>query len=542
MKELLLAASMLLLCATLAYAQPIKDTAFIDHYNLRYNYNSDEAMLRSQTNEVKHNLDKAKEYGIGRYILFSRSFEYLVNYDFTLNGLGDLTNVVWPKDCEHRQNQALYAKYLNEVLDYADKLGIKIIFHTNQFDFPAKLYEMAGDRMAGSARVCPGKQMPYDALAGKVQEFFKKFPKCSGIQLTVSETQVKPTECKCDACKNMTEGQRFTKVISTVYEACKPLGKNVAIRTWGGFENPETVAMLPKEVICSTKSTNGDFHLTSGTSPIIGENADRQEVEFDGWGEYFGYNHFPCYMGDVYEERVKLCAERNVDRAAIRLNWNNTVNYMFDKPFGNEANIYVFAHLVANPDAKADDLLREYIAKVYPQSAREAAFKLYKRSFSLQKIWVTFGTHSANDHSRVYNKMGGNSTLGRVSGIMKQFGANAGYSDVLKGVNERRQKIDSAYEEAKQLINALGPDVPNDWKKDLEHGARTEWFTAQGVSDCMLLYAANQETKSGHKLPDMSTIKDSMQKRAKLWKSTDPDMFELMNGFSVGELLEEVVK
>lgn len=539
MKELMLAACALIICAVPAAAKPIRNLAFIDHYNLRYTYQSDDEMLRSQTDEIKKNLDKAKEYGVGTYVLFSRSFEYMINYDFKLEGLGDLSGVVWPQGCEHRQAQQRNAKYLNEVLDYAEKLGVKIIFHTNQFDFPDKLYEMAGDKISGTARACPGKEMTYDALAGKMGEFFKLFPKCSGMQITISETQVKPTECKCDACKDMSEGQRFAKVVQTVYEVAKPLGKEVSIRTWGGFATPENIAMLPKDVICSTKSTNGDFHLTSGTSDVIGENADRQEVEFDGWGEYFDYNNFPCYMGDAFAERIKLCADRNVDRIALRLNWNHDINQMFSRPFGNEVNVYLFSKLAQHPDSNPDDLLREYIAGIYPQSARDAAFRLYKRSAGLQKVWLTLDGENYYDHSRIFFDWG-NGYLDRTYGNGGKR-LPEGYGVVAKMLDERRMRIDDAYGQAEQLVSSLGPDAPEEWTRELHRGARTAWFTAHGITDSLQVYAAYRETQQARPLPDLSELERGIRSRARTWELADPEMFAVMGGGNPTGIIEELM-
>lgn len=538
MKEIILAAAIIIICAASAQSRPIKNLAFIDHYNLRYTYQSDENMLRSQAAEIKKNLDKAKQYGVNTYVLFSRSFEYLVNYDFEIEGLGDLSDVVWPEGCEHRQYQQLYARYLNEVLDYAERVGIKVIFHTNQFDFPDKLYEMAGEKISGSARVCPAKKMTYDALSGKMAEFFKLFPKCSGMQITISETQVKPTECNCEACRDMSEGQRFAKVVQTVYEVAKPLGKEVSIRTWGGFATPGNIALLPDDVICSTKCTSGDFHLTSRTSDVIGENADRQEVEFDSWGEYFGYNYFPCYMGDIFAERIKLCADKNVDRIALRLNWNHDINHIFSRSFGNEVNVYMFTRLAQQPDTNPDDLLRKYIAELYPESAREAAFRLYKRSGDLQRVWLTIGSDTFYDHSRIFGNWGKgylDRTYGNGGKQLPQ-----GYNTVVEVLDKRRLRIDDAYDEAKQLIDALAPDVPQDWTRELHRGARTAWFTAHGITDSLQVYAAYRETEQGRPLPDIRELEKSLRTRARMWGIAEPNSFSIMGGRNPIHVVEEL--
>src|ERR1035441_7056007 len=100
--------------AVLAYAistpaQPV-NLSFIDHFNLRQMNQRDARQLQMQVQEIERNLDRAKEYGVNTYILFSRSFEGLINYDFAVEPLSELTGLVYPSGGEHRRKQALYSK------------------------------------------------------------------------------------------------------------------------------------------------------------------------------------------------------------------------------------------------------------------------------------------------------------------------------------------------------------------------------------------------------------------------------------------------
>lgn len=512
------------------------DLTFIDHHNLRRMNQCDEKQLAAQVDEIKRNLDKAKDYGVGTYILFSRSFEFLVNYDFTAPELGDLKNKVYPADSEHRRMQPVYAKCVDEVIDHADKLGIKVIFHTNQFDFPRSLYDLAGQRISGSADVCPGKPLAFELLKLKIAEFFARFPRCSGLQLTLSETQAKVTQCDCTACKDLDVAERFMRVARTASEACGPLGKTLMLRTWGQFEKPEIVRQLPPQIICSTKFTLPDFHLTNYPNPVMAVNAERQEVEFDGWGEYSGYNLFPCYYGDLYVDRIRECVEKGVPRLGIRVNWDPIMRHIFSIPYGNECNIHVFSKLARNPKANPDDLLREYVAKVYPESAREAAFRLYKGSTDLQKTWLVWHGVNWNDHTRVY-KGGVNRVRSQVGSVVPDT-----YADACRELDALRLAVDDAYEEAKRLIAALGSEVSDDWRRDLERGARTHWFVAQLNCDCIQIYAADRERKAGRPMPSIASLAESLRKRARLWETTDPELYAIMYGGEALKMLEEVEK
>lgn len=514
-------------------AQPIEDTAFIDHYNLRKVVGRSDQELRSMVDEIEKNLDKAKEYNIDTYILFSRSFEALINYDFAVDGLGDLTGRVFPTDDQHRVDQQKYARCFDEVIDYADKLGIKVIMHTNQMEFPDSLYKLAGDKISGNnARICPGKQLVFDLLQHKIDEFFTKFPKVAGIQLTLSETQAKITDCMCPTCESLSEADRFVRVADAAYSACKAHDKITMIRTWGNFEKPEIVERIPKEIICSTKFTLPDFHLTNYPNPVMGQNGERQEVEFDGWGEYSGYNLFPCYYGDLYAPRIRECVEKGVKSLAIRLNWEPGVSHIFGKPYGNEANIYVFSKLAENPKGNPDDYLREYIAKVFPQSARDTAFRLYKRSTGLQTQLLVWREDNANDHSRIYN--------GGVERVRRQIGSVVPecYTAAKQLLNGRREQINKSYNEEVQLVDSLGPDVDPSWKRDLLRGARTSWYMAQGNCDCIEMYAAALEVEAGRPMPDLSGLAENVRRTSASWKRIDSEMYMLMYGGSAERMLD----
>src|SRR2546430_2457672 len=118
MRRVCLLIPLLLAIPTQAGSRPMTSIAFVDHFNLRKMSQADDADLRRQVAEVKRNMDMAKKYGVNAYILFSRGFEGLINYDFKTDSLGDLSQRVFPSQDEHRRSQARWAKYVSQVLDY----------------------------------------------------------------------------------------------------------------------------------------------------------------------------------------------------------------------------------------------------------------------------------------------------------------------------------------------------------------------------------------------------------------------------------------
>jgi hypothetical protein len=519
-------------------APAFTERAMIDHHNLRRLENISDADMAAQVREIKQNLDYASKHGFNSYVLFSKGFELMVNYDFGLPG-----GPLFAPDSPHAIAAERFGRALNEVIEYAKPLGIGVIFHSNQFAFPNEVYERYGDEIGGSAKVCPGKDMTWTIFRGKFQEFFRKFPDCAGFQLTTSETQVSPLACQCDHCRHLSAGQRLSKMVSEVWSVLQPLGKDLQLRTWGPVADSEEdytemVRGLPKGVKVSTKNVVGDFHIWHEPSKMIGVEAETQILEFDCWREYTGWNYFPCYMGDIFAERLRLSRDRGVKRIAARVNWEPFLNYTFERPFGNEVNVYLFARLAQDPYQDPDAILKDFIASKYPESAWDAAFRLYKRSTELQKVWMTFRKGFAADHSKLWNRSGG-SFIRRLDTRMYEIMTD-GYDFPPDSLIERRTSIDAALAEAKELVSELGPDVPRKWRGALLRAAENECHVAHGTTDQFLMYRAVIAHRSGRPLPDLDAIEKEMHERDASWQKFDPDAYSaLFGGFNV-DMLSEV--
>jgi hypothetical protein len=519
------------------------DVGFIDHHNLRYP-GLDRRALSSAAAEIRGNLAKAASYGARHYVLFSRAFESLVTYDFEVPGLGHIGAAAFPPGSAHRDEARIYREALREALQAARQRGIRTLFHTNQFEFPPQVFEKFGERMKGTAAVCPARPLVWQLLRGKIQEFFTLFPDCAGLQLTADETQVSALACRCGDCRNMGAGERIDRLVREAAAACSERGKELQARTWGRVgelsEERSATSMfdhLPAGVVVSVKHTRGDFCLGEPASELIGQGNGRQLVEFDSWGEYLGWNNFPCYLGDIIAERMRLAAEKGVSRVASRLCWNPFTNYIFDRPWGNEVNLHVFARLAANPALDADSVLRDWVADRYAPKAHAAAFRLYKRSAELQSAWLTCGGRNSADHSRIYYRR--ESTFERARGSLRSL-VSAGYLLQRENLSRRRRSVDEALAQAEQLVAALGAGCPAEWRREMLRGARTEWRVAHGVTDQMELLGIGLKAIEGKPLPDLGPPAESIRRRLEGWRREDPGGVELYHGEAPTVMLAEV--
>jgi len=510
------------------------DRGFIDHYNLRYLYSLigedgsvDLDELKRQVEEIKKNMDKAVEYGMTSYTVFSRSFEYFINYDF----LGEYS--VFPKDHPHRKQAEIFGKALREVIDYAHDRNLRVIFHTNQFEFPQEIYDIFGYDLAGTAPVCPGKSITWKLYKGKIAEFFNLFPECDGLQITTSECQVKVLACNCPACQDLSSAQRIALMANNAWEVCREFGKELQLRTWGGLDNKEIynemTSLINKNVIISTKNTHGDFCLINPISPVMGEGRLEQVIEFDAWREYTGWNRFPCYMGDIYAERMRIAADKGVKRVAIRLNWSPGINYIFGKPWGNVVNVYLFSRLARDPYQDADTLLMDFIKQTYPEKAHALAFRLYKLSTKAQIASLTFGGTNCNDHSRVFKPRGSYKTYYE---RIKRLVGEENLERIISSpqlIDEREKEINRLWDEIEELLDEMKPYI-------------NERYCALLITECLRVYRLMGLLERGATIDPalLEPIKERILALQEKWRSHDAQDYETMFGEDALKALQEL--
>jgi len=500
------------------------ELVFIDHQNLRYV--EDKYTTTIQVNQIKRNMDKAAEYGIDTYLIFAKqTFEAMLNYDFEIDGIGNIGGQAFTADSEHRQTGKYLRDALNEVLDYAKNKNLRVFFHSNQFVFPDEVLNVIKPAVWGTA-VCPGREITWVVYRQKLNEFLTVFPGIAGFQVTGDETQVSVLECRCDSCRHLSFVDRVNLLTRETAKVCEQHDKEVQMRTWqrmGALEDEMDPSRMgegmPENVLFSIKNTNGDFHLLNPTDEIFLHAADpeRVVVEFDAWREYDGNNYFPCYMGDIWASRFRLLKELGIRRIAVRLNWNSNKNSIFERPFGNMVNIYIFQKLAENPQRSPDDILKEYIQNTFPEKARDVAFELYKFSPDFQHTIYYVNEDYCANHSRVQDE----DAVRNLENAQKK-----GYLTKPEHFLERRLEIQNAHKKALSLIDHLGLDVSEEWRRGMTDGVNIGRYV--GLATIYKIEAIFW--KKQNNLEKMNTVKDLILQLQNEWKDIHPESYRSMNG------------
>lgn len=515
-----------------------EERAFIDHYNLRHHakYVASKPKTPRETEEeaerIKANCRHAASLGMNSYVLFSRGFERLVPYDF-------LPGFPSEGDTDRRETQSLRS-VLRDVLDYGSSLGLKMVFHSNQFEFPDAIYKRYGDEMKGTARVCPAKPTAWDLFRGKIDWFLREFPACGGFQLTTSETQVSIFECDCDACSRMSPTERSLRMVKEAQSVCRAHGKELQIRTWGRIKDPHTypefAAQLPDEVVVSTKNTAGDFHLGSPLNSLAGLGKAPQVIEFDAWREYTHWNHFPCYMGDILAERLRGCAARGVRGVGCRLNWNPGEDDIFDVPFGNAANVRVFAALASDPRLNPDDVLLEWIRETFPKGNELLLLRFYRNTLRVQRASLYFlGEHAAS-HSSVFYNLGSRDYQARMERLMgKETLARAVQKPEM--LDRRGEDLERVWGETFRDLDDLKGNMPEEWRADLIRRGRNLQSLARVNTVCLRLYVdmVRADIPPFH----LQHLESDLEDELNAWRERDEADFLRRRGGVAREILAE---
>ena len=457
----------------------LTDVAFIDHYNLR-GYAEGADATRRQLAQLKLNLDRTAALGVTRYVLFTRdTFEGILTYDFDMDGVGRVGQVFGAGSAT-RQTAAFLRGMLREAVDHATARGVKLYVNTNQFEIPKPVYRLLDERLAGTtgSPVCPGREDTWRLYRGKLNEFLGLFPEIAGLQVTADEVTYSILDCQCDYCRALSPLERINRLAR---ETAAVVGKReVHLRAWqfiealDAYDPARMFDGLPDSVVMSLKSVRPDFLLNAAFDDrLIGAgDPTRQVVEFDAWREYDGHNYFPTYQGDAWATVARACAARGIRRYAVRLNWNDGDNPIFERPWANAVNVAMLLALARTPYSDPDRLLRRVVADIFPPAARAAAVAVYKSSLSLKQAAYFLGDDYLAHHMRLPKD------LERTTEIY------ATVQDRLRTADDfrrRRAALDEVYAAVAARVAALDGAAPAGWVAELRRGARVDWFVGMGL-------------------------------------------------------------
>ncbi len=519
----------------------VLELAFVDHYNLRQ-LDPDPDRLARHVAAIQANLDRGAGYGIASYVVFSRGFEDLLLYDFSVDPIGNIGAAAFPDQAARAVHAARYIDALRAIAAHAHRNGVHLVFHTNQLSFPDEVAAVLRPHLATASAPCVDGPLLWSVYQRKLAAFWRAAPFVDGLQLTADEADMSVTECVAPDGRPVDPDAILARLVAET--AASTAGssaldaKEIQVRAWGrladlagGEAFAAAVAGLPPGVAVSIKHTEGDFLPGAPPSHLLDHAGPRVILELDAWGEYAGWNAFPAYLGDVYAERIRRFAAGGGRRIAVRINWNSAASPIFEVPYGNVANVTVLAGLARDPAADPDDLLRAWIADTYPEPSRAAAFALYKASSGLIARLFSPGGIDLTDHGRVFRGRQSRDQRERIAGALAYAQSHGGLTTPA-AFEARRRAIDAARDEAAGLVADLGDATPAAWRADMRRGLAGVWRVARLTTDQLELAYWHAERSAGRPV-DAAAAGAAVRRiraAAEAWPVEDAATFDRLNG------------
>ena len=220
--------------------------------------------------------------------------------------------------------------YLRKVAHNARALGIDFYLEVKELWYRTYLLRNYPELMQNGA-LCPNHPFWWEYLPVKLENLFEHIPELSGIIVSIaskeSRLSLRNTRCRCELCRQTPAEAWYRKVIEAMYRPIRQAGRRLIIRdfVWSPQDLDEVVSAAesaPSDVVISLKYTPHDYYPNFPHNPRIGKVGNHEQwIEYDVWGQYFGWGVFPCILLDDMKRRMAYALSRGATGFIARTDW-----------------------------------------------------------------------------------------------------------------------------------------------------------------------------------------------------------------------------
>jgi len=362
------------------------------------------------------------------------------------------------------------AEDINEITKYAHTRGLKVDIWTHEL-------EGITDDMRSDGEVNLDDGRVWEFVAAKYRRLFSICPDIDGLVLTLHETQVKLWDS--DVRSALSPAERVTKLIDTLDEVCRPLGKALFVRTFA-YEPVQLQYLVDgiraskADVTAMTKCVPHDWQPYYPNNPAIGMFAPKKQiVEFDLGYEFLGLSRIPYIDIRQLHQRLRYGLGKGISGAVLRterLKWRAV-----DTP--NQANIDVFTRVLTDPGLDVTRLYKAWLSERYPAEAVPHLYAAFMRTFDIVNqgyfvlgFWVT--NHSLlPDYGYATRSLTGRTTA------KWDPAAKATEQDLFHPTNSTVRRISAQKDEALRLVDQSLADI----EKARPHLAQRDYEELRGL-------------------------------------------------------------
>lgn len=263
--------------------------------------------------------------------------------------------------------------YLKQLIAEAAEVGVDVYLEDKELWFKDFILK-SHPEVLNHGVFCPSKEFWYkEFLPAKYTELFIMLPQLAGVMTSFGTGESRLAianmySCDCEQCKTLDPAQWHFNMVMGMYQPFKKAGKKLIIRDFIYHKEEQdqfakALDELPIEIVLSLKNTPHDFYPTFPNNPLIGKVGQREQwIEYDVYGQYFGYGIAPCIMTADVIERLEYGRNHNVTGFSMRTDWEGVQDYScFDNV--NLINLYAAAVLGKNPDADRREIYTRWLVQ-----------------------------------------------------------------------------------------------------------------------------------------------------------------------------------
>ncbi len=367
--------------------------------------------------------------------------------------------------------------YLTQLIAEARDAGIDVYLEDKELWFKDFILKSHPEILKNGV-FCPSKSFWWeDFLPAKYRELFIMLPDLAGVVTSfgTGESRLAISNmfaCDCEECKNINPATWHRNMVRGMYGSFRDAGKKLVIRDFiyqkeEQDQFAQALEILPIEIALSLKNTPHDFYPTFPDNPLIGKVGSREQwIEYDVYGQYFGWGIAPSIMTDDLTHRLQYGLENNVSGYIMRTDWEGVQDYScFDT--ANLINLYAAAILGRNPDAEKREIYTRWIVEekltaetTSPKALKDCvdwAMKVMEQTWPLMKKTAFVNGTVFSDNSAFHVNLGQPTWVAETHHSLKNW--QTGAKDALAMDDDNVRAILTEKDEAHQLTKALFEQV-----------------------------------------------------------------------------------
>lgn len=257
--------------------------------------------FEKEKEELKKLINEIARMGFNTFCLLHVNFEDYINYKY-------LDKEIYGQKDVHRLKSELFAKHLNDIIDYTHDRHIEVFLQVYEFQYPPRLEELYEIDLESADLE--------EIISAKIRELFEEV-NLDGLIVTATESLPRSGYKSTEPWRKYGK-DGAGKMMAMYHNAAKKMGKTVIFRSWmvayGAEDSGKVLESTPDDAEFEIKHTGDDFWLCHPLTDAITSGLGFKRpstITFDVFPQYYGWSRLICYQNRISEE-AKIAKQNGV--------------------------------------------------------------------------------------------------------------------------------------------------------------------------------------------------------------------------------------